>query len=65
MSRPPRDIDLHDRVFIANPLVLVAPAGHRLARRRKVASAELRDERFVLRERGSGTRIAVAPTLKR
>jgi LysR family transcriptional regulator, low CO2-responsive transcriptional regulator len=65
MSTPPRDIDLDDRVFMANPLVLVAPAGHRLARRREVRLAELRDERFVLRERGSGTRIAVDAHFKR
>jgi LysR family transcriptional regulator, low CO2-responsive transcriptional regulator len=50
---------------MANPLVLVAPADHRLARRRTVALAELRDERFVLRERGSGTRIAVDAHFKR
>jgi LysR family transcriptional regulator, low CO2-responsive transcriptional regulator len=65
MSAPPRDIDLDDRVFMANPLVLVAPADHRLAQRRKVVLAELRDERFVLRERGSGTRIAVDAHFKR
>ena len=65
MSAPPRDIDLDDRVFMANPLVLVAPASHRLARRRDVRLAELRDERFVLRERGSGTRIAVDAHFKR
>jgi LysR family transcriptional regulator, low CO2-responsive transcriptional regulator len=65
MSAPPRDIDLDDRVFMANPLVLVAPADHRLARRRTVALTELRDERFVLRERGSGTRIAVDAHFKR
>jgi LysR family transcriptional regulator, low CO2-responsive transcriptional regulator len=65
MSTPPRDIDLDDRVFMANPLVLVAPADHRLARRREVRLTELRDERFVLRERGSGTRIAVDAHFKR
>ena len=65
MSLPPTDIDLHDRVFMANPMVVVAPSGHRLARRRQVALADLRDERFVLRERGSGTRIAVDAHFKR
>jgi LysR family transcriptional regulator, low CO2-responsive transcriptional regulator len=65
MSMPPADLDLHDRVFMANPLVLVAPAGHRLARRRQVRLNELRDERFVLREPGSGTRIAVDAHFKR
>lgn len=65
MSMPPADIDLDDRVFMANPLVLVAPADHRLARRRRVRLDELREERFVLRERGSGTRIAVDQHFRR
>ena len=65
MSMPPADIGLDDRVFMANPLVLVAPAGHRLAGADRVALAELRDERFVLRERGSGTRIATDAHFKR
>lgn len=65
MSMPPADIALDDRVFMANPLVLVAAAGHRLAGADRVALADLRDERFVLRERGSGTRIAADAHFKR
>ena len=65
MSMPPADMDLDDRVFMANPLVMVAPADHRLARRRQVRLDELREERFVLRERGSGTRIAVDQHFRR
>jgi DNA-binding transcriptional LysR family regulator len=58
MSMPPADLDLEDHVFLSNPLVLVAWKGHRLAKRRRIALADLGDERFVLRERGSGTRLA-------
>lgn len=58
MSMPPADLDLEDHVFLSNPLVLVAWQGHRLARRRRIALADLGHERFVLRERGSGTRLA-------
>ena len=58
MSMPPADLDLEDHVFLSNPLVLVAWQGHRLAKRRRIALADLGDERFVLRERGSGTRLA-------
>ncbi len=58
MSMPPADLDLEDHVFLSNPLVLVAWQGHRLAKRRRIALANLGDERFVLRERGSGTRLA-------
>ena len=59
MSMPPADMALDDRVFMANPLVLIAPAGHRLVGLAQPTLADLQGERFVLRERGSGTRIAV------
>ncbi len=59
MSQPPADIDIEDRVFLPNPLVVIAPAAHPLARRRKLTLRDLRQERFLLRERGSGTRMAV------
>ncbi|HOB92854.1 MAG TPA: LysR family transcriptional regulator [Aquabacterium sp.] len=65
MSMPPADIALDDQVFMANPLVLVAPAGHRLAGAARVALHDLRDERFVLREKGSGTRIAADACFRR
>ena len=41
MSMPPADLDLEDHVFLSNPLVLVAWQGHRLARRRRIALADL------------------------
>jgi len=58
MSLPPPDMDLEDHVFLSNPLVLIAWQGHPLAKRRRIPLADLRSERFVLRERGSGTRLA-------
>ncbi|HSC65721.1 MAG TPA: LysR family transcriptional regulator [Caldimonas sp.] len=58
MSMPPASPDLEKRMFMANPLVVIAPAGHRLARRRSMPPAALADERFILREPGSGTRMA-------
>jgi DNA-binding transcriptional LysR family regulator len=58
MSQPPADIDVEDRVFLPNPLVAIAPAAHPLARRRALALKELKGERFLLREKGSGTRMA-------
>ncbi len=65
MSMPPADMALDDRVFMANPLVLIAPAGHRLASLAQPTLADLQGERFVLRERGSGTRIAVNAHFRR
>jgi len=58
MSQPPVDIDLEDRVFLANPLLLIAPSGHPLAGAERISAAELGTQSFVLRERGSGTRMA-------
>jgi len=58
MSRPPDDIDLEDHVFLPNPLVLIASRAHPLARRRGLQLPALRGTRFILREQGSGTRLA-------
>jgi len=44
------------RRWQSDELVVIAPPGHRLVSRRTVAVRELAAERFVVRERGSGTR---------
>ena len=59
MSTPPTDIELEDKVFLPNPLVLICEPSHPLARRRRLAIDKLAGERFILREKGSGTRMAV------
>jgi len=59
MGRPPEDADLVAEPFMDNPLVVIAPAGHPLAGQREIPMARLADEPFVVRERGSGTRIAM------
>jgi LysR family transcriptional regulator, low CO2-responsive transcriptional regulator len=58
MSMPPEDLDLERHAFLSNPLEIVAKAGHPLAGRRHLPLAELAPMRFILRERGSGTRLA-------
>jgi LysR family transcriptional regulator, low CO2-responsive transcriptional regulator len=58
MSLPPQDMDLDDQTFLDNPLVLIAAAGHPLAQRQRVPLQALAGERLILRERGSGTRLA-------
>lgn len=57
MSMPPEKLDLEQHAFLDNPLVLIAPEGHRL-KGRHLELADLSAERFILRERGSGTRLA-------
>ncbi len=65
MSMPPTDIALEDQVFMPNPLVVIAASAHPLAGRRKLALDDLSKLRFILRERGSGTRMAIDTYFKR
>jgi DNA-binding transcriptional LysR family regulator len=58
MSMPPQDMDLGDEVFMSNPIVVIAPTSDPLARRKQVPLQELAQRRFILREKGSGTRMA-------
>ena len=64
MSRPPEDLDLEVRPFLNNPLVLIAPVDSPWARRPLPSIEALEGERMLLREKGSGTRIAVDDFLR-
>ena len=59
MGQPPETPELAAEVFLKNPLVIIAPAGHPLAGQRNVALGELAHETFIMREMGSGTRNSV------
>jgi len=59
MSTPPVDIDLVDDIFMTNPLVVIAATRNPLAKHKQLVLPELADERFILREKGSGTRMAI------
>jgi LysR family transcriptional regulator, low CO2-responsive transcriptional regulator len=56
---PLKDPDLEAVKFMSDELVVVAPAGHPLAGRGGLTMRELKDEPFIMREAGSGTRWAV------
>lgn len=58
MSMPPADMQLEQHVFLDNPLVVIAAVDHRLARKRKLTYADIKDEPFILREPGAATRRA-------
>lgn len=58
MSMPPADMDLHDEVLIPNPIVVIASMSDALSLRGRITLKELATARFILREPGSGTRMA-------
>lgn len=58
MTTPPAHLALEVTHLLDNPLVLVAALDHPLAGRSKVSRKALENERFILREQGSGTRIS-------
>ena len=58
MSMPPKDMDLGDEAFMPNPIVLIAPNADPLAKRTQISLHELTQRRFIVREKGSGTRMA-------
>ncbi|MFN4119397.1 LysR family transcriptional regulator [Acidovorax sp.] len=64
MSMPPADLPLEDQILMPNPLVVIAPAAHPLAAKMRVRLQQLRAERFILREKGSGTRMATDAHLR-
>lgn len=59
LGQPPEDIDAVAEPFLENPLVVLAPANHPLAGRKKIPLKRLAEEPFLMREPGSGTRKAV------
>lgn len=59
MGRPPADADVDAESFMDNPLVVVAPPDHPLAGKKKIPLKRLQEETFLVREPGSGTRVAM------
>jgi DNA-binding transcriptional LysR family regulator len=65
MSRPPLNLEIDDEVFMSNPLLLVAPKNHAIAKKRSIDITALRNEKFIFREKGSGTRMATDEHFKK
>lgn len=59
MGKPPENMDLITEPFMENPLVVIAPPSHPLAGKMNTPLESLQQETFVVREQGSGTRIAM------
>jgi len=59
MGTPPDSMDLTAHAFMQNPLVMIAQPDHPLAKTSRIPLSRLTEENFILREPGSGTRMAV------
>jgi len=59
MGQPPEGTEVDSEAFMVNPLVMIAPANHPLAKEQNIPLTHFEDEHFVVRESGSGTRGAI------
>ena len=59
MGQPPNNLDVNASDFMDNPLLLVAAPDHSMAKMKNISLDSLIDETFVVREPGSGTRLAM------
>lgn len=59
MGRPPEGLDVVMEQIMENPLVVIASPAHHLAGKKQISLEELIENTFVLREKASGTRIAM------
>lgn len=59
MGSPPSEIPTRAEPFAANPLVFVASPDHPLAGESRLQAEDLRQQSFIVREPGSGTRSAM------
>ena len=65
MMMPPTALALESTPFLDNPLVLIGPCGHPWATRKRLPRQLLNDQRLLMREPGSGTRLATEEWLRR
>ena len=63
LLRPPEHPEMVAEAFAPQPHVIIAAPEHRLARKRHVSLQELAHEAFIVRERGSDTRLAMEELL--
>lgn len=59
IGKPPESSELEFRPYLTNPMAVVAPKNHKLAAVKNIPLSDIANEYFIMREPGSGTRIAV------
>ncbi len=65
LGQPPEELDVESVPFLENPLVVLARKDHPLANRKSIPLKRLADEPFLVREAGSGTRLAFERLMKK
>lgn len=60
----PDELDVNSYPFLPNPIAIIASKQHRLALRKKLQWKDIENERFIIRERGSGSLVGVQAYLK-
>jgi DNA-binding transcriptional LysR family regulator len=65
MGRPPAHVDVTSQAMGDHPHVLIAPPGHRFVGVQRIPGHLLLQERFLVREPGSGTRMLTERFLER
>jgi len=59
IGKPPESRELEFRSYLPNPMVVIAPISHPLSQRHNIPLQMIASEPFIVREQGSGTRIAM------
>lgn len=59
LGQPPEGLDINLRPILENALVAIAPSDHPLAGEKNITLQRFAEEPFIIREAGSGTRMAV------
>ncbi|MCC6302151.1 MAG: LysR family transcriptional regulator [Gammaproteobacteria bacterium] len=64
MGQPPESPEVVFEPFLLNPIVIVAPRNHPLAAEKAIPLERIAQEPFIMREPGSGTRMAIERVFK-
>lgn len=64
LTQLPDDSSIIATPFLENPLVVACPADHPFANKKNLTLKDLKDETFIFREPGSGTRMVMEKLLK-
>lgn len=59
IGKPPESSELEFRSYLPNPMVVIAPISHPLSQKHNIPLQVIASEPFIVREQGSGTRIAM------